>query len=51
MSTSDEMPRTEGTAPKVIDHVHGLTEAATPVWVRLDALYIRDPGTLSVRLM
>lgn len=40
----DGAQRTEGTEPRVIDRNHGLTTGARPVWVRLDAIYVRDPG-------
>lgn len=35
---------TEGTSPQVVDGVHGLIASPRPVWVRLDAIYVRDPG-------
>ncbi|MGV9676380.1 hypothetical protein ACWDSJ_13955 [Nocardia sp. NPDC003482] len=45
------VPRTEGTAPRPrypdgLGYYHRtLTEDPSPVWVRLDALCLRDPGT------
>ncbi|WP_280264653.1 hypothetical protein [Nocardia wallacei] len=51
-ASPDGVPRTEGTAPRLLcpdggGHYHRtLTESATPVWVRLDAVCVRDPGTL-----
>jgi hypothetical protein len=45
MGSIDAVVRTEGTHPRVLDSVHGLTEEAKPVWVWLDALFIRDAGT------
>ncbi len=40
-----DVPRTEGTEPEVLDVRWGLKTPAKPVWIRLDAIYIRDPGT------
>lgn len=43
MRSIDGSHRTEGTEPKPINQWH--VESPRPVWVRLDALMIRDPGT------
>ncbi|MBB5918968.1 hypothetical protein BJY24_007901 [Nocardia transvalensis] len=51
MCANDTPPRTEGTEPRLLDpdgagHYHRtLTEPPTEMWVRLDALCVRDPGT------
>ncbi len=50
-ANGEGVPRTEGTEPQLVDpegggHYHRtLMEAPTEVWVRLDALLPRDPGT------
>jgi hypothetical protein len=51
MSSIDEPPRTEGTGPELQypnatgHHYRAATYPPRPVWVRLDAIAIRDPGT------
>ncbi|MBU3063191.1 hypothetical protein KO481_16850 [Nocardia sp. NEAU-G5] len=42
--SSNSGERVEGWEPAVIDPFRGITEGAKPVWVRLDALMIRNPG-------
>jgi hypothetical protein len=42
---SDGVPRVEGTEPLVTNATWGLTTPARQVWIRLDAIFIRDPGT------
>ncbi len=51
-STSESgVPRTEGTEPELIEpdgvghYAAAVTVRPRPVWVRLDAIVIRDPGT------
>ncbi|WP_245671667.1 hypothetical protein [Nocardia amamiensis] len=50
-STSDDVPRTEGTEPELVypnrtgHYYRTLTYPPRPVWVRLDAILVRDPGT------
>ncbi|WP_245746137.1 hypothetical protein [Nocardia altamirensis] len=50
-STSDDVPRTEGTEPELrypnaTGHFYRtVTYPPRPVWVRLEAIVIRDPGT------
>ncbi|MBM7771965.1 hypothetical protein JOD54_002169 [Actinokineospora baliensis] len=44
MSSMEDLPRTEGTAPRVIDANHGLTTPPDRVFVCLDWLYVRGPG-------
>lgn len=52
VESEPRIPRTEGVAPRVIypqatqeQWQHGRTEEPRPVWVRLDALCVRRPGT------
>ena len=46
-----DVPRTEGTEPRLLHpdgtghYQRGVTEPPKEVWVRLDCLAIRDPGT------
>ena len=42
MSSSGE--RVEGWTPAVTNEKWGLTEDVIPVWVRLDAICVRNPG-------
>lgn len=50
-SREGEVPRTEGTAPRLLNpdgagHYHRtVTGPPTEMWVRLEALCVRDPGT------
>ncbi|MGF6889530.1 hypothetical protein ABIA39_009014 [Nocardia sp. GAS34] len=49
-AAGEQIPRTAGTEPQLLHseghgHYHqSLHAGPTPVWVRLDAVYIRDPG-------
>ncbi|GAA5072547.1 MULTISPECIES: hypothetical protein [Nocardia] len=51
MGSTDGLPRTEGTEPELtypnaLGHYYRTaTYPPKPVWVRLDAIVIRDPGT------